>query len=338
MIPCAGAKSSIVFNTSSAKNMDNPFEQIVKWQLAWQKAIENITPYVVKILTPYGSGTGFMISHGKNKNICGIATAAHVVDQAHFWEQPIRLIHQESGQSILLRSNQRAIVIEDNLDSAAIIFNREQSPLPLPTENLELIQEGRFLKMGNELGWLGFPALLNTNNLCFFSGRVSCWLAPDRAYLVDGVAINGVSGGPVIHYGLDDVIRVIGIVSAYIPNRATGESQPGLSVVRDVTQFQLLIPSLKTLDEAKEEETPHTVPPKPQDKIVEPQPHTPSQSTIDHGAGDQKEEETPHTAPPKPQDKIVEPQPHTPSQSTIDHGVGDQPDEKTALEQDSAES
>jgi hypothetical protein len=285
--------------------MADLFEQIAKWQLAWQEAIENITPYVVKILTPYGSGTGFMISHGKNKNICGIATASHVVEQAHYWEQPIRIIHQKSGQSILLRSYQRAIVTEDKFDSAAIIFNREQSPIPLPIENLHLIEEGRFLKLGNEIGWLGFPALLNTDNLCFFSGRVSCWLQSDHAYLVDGVAINGVSGGPAFHSGLDDRIRVIGIVSAYIPNRATGESQPGLSVIRDVTQFQDLIPTLKTLDEAKEEETPHA----------------------GHPPG-----------PPQPQAERVETQPHTPPQRAEVHEVADQLDEESALEQDSAES
>jgi len=67
--------------------LPNPFQEIVKWRLAWQESIDSVTPYVVKILTPYGSGTGFMISHGKNKNICGIATAAHVVEQAHYWEQ-----------------------------------------------------------------------------------------------------------------------------------------------------------------------------------------------------------------------------------------------------------
>jgi hypothetical protein len=33
-------------------------------------------------------------------------------------------------------------------------------------------------------------------NLCFFAGNVSAWVAEQGAYLVDGVAINGVSSGP----------------------------------------------------------------------------------------------------------------------------------------------
>lgn len=58
---------------------------------------------------------------------------------------------------------------------------------------------------------------------------------------------------------------LLGIVSAYIPNRATGDVLPGLAVVRDVTQFHKLVKDFKSLDEAKEEEeeTPPAEPPTP---------------------------------------------------------------------------
>ncbi|HOX01798.1 MAG TPA: hypothetical protein P5555_05105 [Candidatus Paceibacterota bacterium] len=36
-------------------------------------------PHVVRISTPSGSGTGFLISNGRNNDIAGVATAAHVV-------------------------------------------------------------------------------------------------------------------------------------------------------------------------------------------------------------------------------------------------------------------
>jgi hypothetical protein len=43
-------------------------------------------------------------------------------------------------------------------------------------------------------------------------------------YLVDGVAINGVSGGPVF----DDRCHLAGLVSAYLPNRvAPNTTLPG---------------------------------------------------------------------------------------------------------------
>jgi hypothetical protein len=121
-----------------------------------------------------------------------------------------------------------------------------------------------FLKVGNEIGWLGFPAI-HTANLCFFSGKISAWINVQSAYLVDGVAINGVSGGPAFHLtGADDnPVVVMGVVSAYIANRATGEVLPGLSVVRDVAQFHELTPTFASLDQALEAE-PLPEPPPPQ--------------------------------------------------------------------------
>lgn len=53
-------------------------------EIAWTKAVEILESHVVRILTPRGSGTGFLISNGHNNAICGFATAAHVVDHAHY--------------------------------------------------------------------------------------------------------------------------------------------------------------------------------------------------------------------------------------------------------------
>jgi hypothetical protein len=55
----------------------------------------------------------------------------------------------------------------------------------------------------------------------------------------------------------------MGVVSAYIANRATGEALPGLCVVRDVTQFQADVKRFKTVDEAKQEEQPIAPPSAP---------------------------------------------------------------------------
>ena len=64
-----------------------------------------------------------------------------------------------------------------------------------------------------------------------------------------------VSGGPTFHIRQDNV-RVIGVVSAYMANRATGEALPGLCVVRDVSHLQQITGHFKSIDEAKEKETP----------------------------------------------------------------------------------
>ena len=224
------------------------------------QAVEQITPHVVRISTPRGSGTGFLVSQGKNTTLCAIATAAHVIDQSHYWEEPIRIDHHSSGKSVLLRHPERVISIATDKDTASILLDRKD--LPLPSDPLELIPAGKSLKVGNDIGWLGFPAIASTS-LCFFGGRVSAWLEADSAYLVDGVAINGVSGGPAFLLGAGKPV-IIGVVSAYMPNRATGETLPGLGVVRDVKQFHELAPSFASIDQAKSEETPvGPVPPGP---------------------------------------------------------------------------
>ena len=96
----------------------------------------------------------------------------------------------------------------------------------------------------------------------FFSGRVSCFLKTEHAYLIDGVAINGVSGGPTFFLASDRYF-ILGVVSAYIANRVTGEVLPGLSVVRDITQFHELGKRFKSIDEAKKKEIP-PLPPTPE--------------------------------------------------------------------------
>lgn len=228
--------------------------------ITWFEAVDIIQPHVVRISTPKGTGTGFLVSHGKNNPICGIATAAHVIDHAHYWEEPIRIDHVSSGGSLLIRHPERAIFLDAALDTAAILFLKGE--FPFPPDTLPLAPQGKFLRVGNEIGWLGFPAI-SAANLCFFGGKVSAWLQGEDAYLVDGVTINGVSGGPA--FCLDHGGPVImGVVSAYVPNRATGETLPGLSVVRSVTQLHELAPTFASLDEAKSQESPpSTAPPAP---------------------------------------------------------------------------
>jgi hypothetical protein len=48
----------------------------------WDHAIKAVSPHLVKIATPTGYGTGFLVLYNIDKTWCGIATAAHVVDHA----------------------------------------------------------------------------------------------------------------------------------------------------------------------------------------------------------------------------------------------------------------
>ena len=185
--------------------------------MEWYAAIEQVSSHVVRILTPQGAGTGFLVDLPNKKKLCGIATASHVVSHAHLWESPIRIIHHSSGKDTLLHFNERAIILNEANDTAMVVF--DPGDIPFPTEALSLTPEKKYVKPGVEIGWLGFPSVA-PDNLCFFSGRVSLW-QKGKGYLVDGVAINGVSGGPAFH-GRTDSVSLAGVVSAYIPNQSTG--------------------------------------------------------------------------------------------------------------------
>jgi hypothetical protein len=119
-----------------------------------------------------------------------------------------------------------------------------EHPIPLwPTDNR--------LPIGVEVGWLGYPAIAEYT-LCFFSGNVSASQDWRNAHLIDGVAINGVSGGPVI-YSADataENVQIVGSITAYRANRATGEVLPGLSIAQDVSHFQAMASHIRSLDEA----------------------------------------------------------------------------------------
>lgn len=219
--------------------------------LEWFDAIGLILPHVVEISTPSGSGTGFLLIKRDQNMLCGIATAAHVVNHAYLWKEPIRIQNHESGEVVLLKDHERALFVKDELDVAAVIFLNQV--LSFPDTPMRITPEGKYLKTGNEIGWVGFPALA-PNTPCFFSGRISSSLNKPAAYLVDGVAINGVSGGPAFTRDDDGQLTIIGLVSAYIPNRATGEPLPGLCLLSDVRHLQSVLEHFDSLEEAKDEE------------------------------------------------------------------------------------
>ena len=221
--------------------------------LSWQDAIDIIHPYVVKISTPLGFGTGFLFAHSADNSIVAVASAAHVLSHAHEWQQPIRLYHPSSKKDVFLKEEDRAIVLDSDLDTAAVVFTKP--PFPLPDSLLALAPQGKRLRQGVNLGWVGFPGFA-AHELCFFTGHISAYLESREIYLVDGVVINGVSGGPAFIAEKAGGITLAGVITAYIPNRANGEPLPGLCMVSDVSQLQIVVETFKSLDEAKEQETP----------------------------------------------------------------------------------
>lgn len=214
----------------------------------WDKAIKTITPHVVKIETPTGYGTGFLAFYNYDRTWCGIATAAHVVGRADEWQQPIRIRHEDSEPKFL-KEEDRVIFVDHINDSAVVFFVKGN--LKLPESPIGLLPTDARCDIGIDIGWLGYPGI-EQNTLCFFAGTVSARQAARKAYLIDGVAINGVSGGPVFHCidSEHESVQIIGCVSAYHANRATGEALPGLLRAQDVTHFNAVASEIRNQDQA----------------------------------------------------------------------------------------
>lgn len=209
----------------------------------WFSSIDDIRKSLFRIATPKGIGTGFHLF--VSENLCGIATAYHVLSHSYEWEDPIKLIHHESGSTRILRPDERYIYTLPGKDLAFIICEKGELELPQP---FDLIAEDMHVTQGVELGWCGFPAVAPIH-LCFFTGHVSAWLPDEEAYLIDGVVINGVSGGPAF----SKERQLCGVVQAYIPNRAAGEALPGLCLIRDVAPYHARLKELESLEEAQAE-------------------------------------------------------------------------------------
>lgn len=214
----------------------------------WNQVVTKISPYIVKIETPAGSGTGFLCFYSENKLLCGISTAFHVVEYAENWQQPIRISHYDSKHSKLLKESDRLIFYNRRTDSAIILFPK--GDFPFPEEIIKLLPVENPIAIGSEVGWLGFPNI-DTDTLCFFSGNISAWKDIRKAYLIDGVAINGVSGGPVIYTSGTEGVQIVGIITAYQANFQRGDILPGLSIAQDVSYFHEVIQKIKSLDEAR---------------------------------------------------------------------------------------
>jgi hypothetical protein len=168
------------------------------------------------------------------------------VGHADEWQQPIRIENEIS--TMFLKEEDRVILVDHRTDSAVVLFLKGE--FQLPESPIALLPMEEPCSIGSDIGWLGYPAI-EPNSLCFFAGTVSARQADRQAYLIDGVAINGVSGGPVFHCpALNKEPLIIGCVSAYHANRATGEALPGLLRAQDVSHFHQAASRIRSIDEA----------------------------------------------------------------------------------------
>jgi hypothetical protein len=123
----------------------------------WNAVVNKVTPYVVKIDTPDGHGTGFLCLYNHDRTFLGIATARHVVAHADNWQQPIRLHHHPSQSVALLKEGERIIIPDHETDSAIILVWLDKlEKFKLPQSLIPLLPTTIYLPIGTEIGWLGF--------------------------------------------------------------------------------------------------------------------------------------------------------------------------------------
>lgn len=211
-----------------------------KWpELPWHDVVDRVSPSVFRIYAGNSAGTGFIVSVGYNSARSlwqtMVVTAWHVVQGIAQTNQGVRLVswdrkeeHRCSPGDVEFRP------FGDPRFDTSLMIILSQAPIHRIEDLLPMLPSESMLARGADIGWLGFPGLVEPE-LCFFSGHVSGYTMDPPSYLVDGVAINGVSGGPVF----DNRTHIVGIVSAYLPNRVDSQTVlPGLMVVVPINAVQ----------------------------------------------------------------------------------------------------
>lgn len=222
------------------KASEPPVPQVVR---PWEQLIPAIEPLVYQVRAGAALGTAFVISvtgEADGGRHSMLVTAWHVVKDVVRTEEPLDLVRSDGTLVSTLTTGSVAIypVGPPQCDTALILVPTRQplvdskTLLPLPLETM--------LPRGADLGWLGFPGLVYPE-LCFFRGVVSGYQEKPPIYLVDGVAINGVSGGPAF----DRTGLLVGFVSAYVPNQVDhGTTLPGLMIVTPLNLVRLWMQDL----------------------------------------------------------------------------------------------
>src|SRR5689334_22852672 len=121
----------------------------------WDQIVQKVTPYVVRIDTQTGYGTGFLCLYNDDKTWCGIATAYHVVRDVDQWQQPIRIRAHDLTELAFLKESDRVIFLDWQTDSAVILF--PHGGLKLPENLIPLFPANNLISIGTDVGWLGFP-------------------------------------------------------------------------------------------------------------------------------------------------------------------------------------
>lgn len=205
-------------------------ENTSQWpELRWDQVVDRVSKSVFRLYAGSSAGTGFLVGLGRDPesgdSFATIATAWHVLETLPSNTDELEIVSVDRKTIFSSAADKIGFYpLGDTRYDTGLIVLQTKAPLLAEKELLPLFPHDHVLARGADIGWLGFPGITEPE-LCFFHGYVSGYLNDPPTYLVDGVAINGVSGGPAF----DNRAHVIGLVSAYVPNRVDQTTTlPGL--------------------------------------------------------------------------------------------------------------
>jgi len=228
---------------NSSNQMDSQLHQLAesegkvsgtfrpKWpSLPWHEVVDRITPITYRVYTGDTAGTAFIVSWKGNgtQQSAILATAWHVIEEAASKPIDVQIVSSDRRKIFDTRKDEMHVQqIGSSAYDTGLILLKSRDLIIEPEQLVPILDFRSMIPRGAEVGWLGFPGLVEPE-LCFFHGHVSGFINEPPTYLIDGVAINGVSGGPVF----DDRCHLIGLVSAYLPNRVNKQTTlPGMSAL-----------------------------------------------------------------------------------------------------------
>jgi hypothetical protein len=188
-------------------------------EMRWDEAVDRVSQSVFRLYAGSSAGTGFLVSLGRDResdaHYAFIATAWHVLEKLPGTSDDLEIVSVDGKTIFTSAANKLGFhPIGDARCDTGLIVVKTDEPILGQNDLLPLFPHDYVLARGADIGWLGFPGITEPE-LCFFHGYVSGYLNDPPTYLIDGVAINGVSGGPAF----DNRAHIIGLVSAYVPNR-----------------------------------------------------------------------------------------------------------------------
>lgn len=180
----------------------------------WWDIAESLARQTFQVRRESCCGTAFLVSQGIEqestlRHYC-FATAWHVIEDV-LKDERFALFRSHDKLAIDVDTNR---IMTTRLGPSefdlGFVFLRTVDNLLQPEEMMPVRGLKTFPSLGEDLGWYGYPGSLEHEPM-FCRGTLACFRTDPYAYLINGIAYPGMSGGPVS----DQYGWVVGVVSEW---------------------------------------------------------------------------------------------------------------------------